>query len=162
MRPTRILACLLLASLPAAEAFAADAYIGVYPNRGEMVVMRDVNARHAYRQVPPSIALIADPKPNREINATLGTGEMSDDEISGLLSAGPSGGPVPFATAATERALQGSLGRVGGEGMLSGGSISGRVGGVTGAVTGATRGIAPTISGALSQFPVGGNQGTGP
>jgi hypothetical protein len=64
----------------------------------------------------------------------------------------------------TTRALQGSLGRITGDNaVLSGGSLTRSVGGVTGAVTGATRGIGPTITGALSQFPLGsGGQGTGP
>jgi hypothetical protein len=64
----------------------------------------------------------------------------------------------------TNRALQGSLGRLTGDNsVLSGGSFGRSVGGVTGAVTGATRNIGPTITGALSQFPLGsGGQGTGP
>ncbi|AKC86704.1 hypothetical protein [Pseudoxanthomonas suwonensis] len=160
----RSLVCLPLLALLAApaDARAADAHVGVHPERGEIVLLRDVNARHAYRKAPPSIALIVDPTPNREIDHSLGTGEMSDDEIAGMSSGrvDARGGTLPQQM--TDRALQGSTGRLVGEGSVLSGSGFGRsVGGATGAITGATRGIAPTVTGALSQFPTGG-QGTGP
>ena len=63
----------------------------------------------------------------------------------------------------TSQALQGSMGRLTGDSsVFSGSGFSRSVGGATGAVTGATRGIGSTVTGALSQFPLGGNQGTGP
>ena len=34
---------------------------------GEIVLLRDVAARPAYRMAPPGMALIADPKPQREL-----------------------------------------------------------------------------------------------
>ena len=166
MRPTPLLlSSLLLAAPPVARVEAADAHIGVHPERGEMVLLRDVNARHAYRQVPPGIALIVDPTPNREIEHSLGTGEMSDSEFAamsaGQLVANGQAGSLPQQV--TGRALQGSLGRVTGDGgMLSGNGIVRGVGGATGAITGATRGIGATVTGALSQFPTGTNPGTGP
>jgi hypothetical protein len=160
------LACLPLLVLLAAPAtvLAADAHVGVHPDHGEIVLLRDVNARHAYRQTPPSIALIVDPTPTREINQALGTGEMSDDEIAGMASGPLDGrGGVTVPEQMTDRALQGAMGRLAGDGsVLSGGSFSRSVGGATGAVTGATRGIGSTVTGALSQFPLGGNPGTGP
>lgn len=160
----RSLVCLPLLVLLAAPATAraADAHVGVHPERGEIVLVRDVNARHAYRKAPPSIALIVDPTPNREIDQSLGMGEMSDDEIAGMSSGqlDSRGGPLPQQI--TAQALQGSTGRLSGEnGVLSAGGFSRSVGGATGAITGATRGIAPTVTGALSQFPTGG-QGSGP
>ena len=84
MRPTLLLPCLLLLASPAARVDAADAHVGVHPERGEMVLLRDVNARPAYRPAPPGIALIVDPTPNREIDSALGTGEMSDDEFAAM------------------------------------------------------------------------------
>ena len=124
----------------------------------------DVNARHAYREAPPSIALIVDPTPNREIDHALGTGEMSDDEIAGMASGQlDARGGVTMPEQMTSQALQGSMGRLtGGSSVFSGSGFSRSVGGATGAVTGATRGIGSTVTGALSQFPLGGNQGTGP
>ena len=69
-----------------AVASAADAHVGVHPERGEMVLLRDVNARHAYREAPPSIALIVDPTPNDQLQGVLGQGEMSDDDFAALSS----------------------------------------------------------------------------
>ena len=160
------LACLPLLVLLAAPAtvLAADAHTGIHADRGEIVLLRDVNARHAYREAPPSIALIVDPTPTREVNLALGTGEMSDDEIAGMASGQlDARGGVTMPQQMTERALQGSMGRLSGDSsVFSGSGFSRSVGGATGAVTGATRGIGSTVTGALSQFPLGGNKGTGP
>lgn len=68
------IAVLCLAASPLPQARAADAHIGVHPEKGEMVLLRDVSPRAAYRPAPPGIALIVDPKPNREIHDSLGTG----------------------------------------------------------------------------------------
>ena len=76
---------LCLAGSPLQQVRAADAHVGVHPEKGEMVLLRDVSARPAYRPAPPGIALIVDPTPNREINGSLGTGEMSDEDIAVLL-----------------------------------------------------------------------------
>lgn len=161
----RRLACLPLLALLAAPAtvLAADAHVGVHADKGEIVLLRDVNARHAYRPAPPSIALIVDPTPTREINQALGTGEMSDDEIAGMSTGQlDTRGGVTMPQQMTDRALQGSMGRLSGESsVFSGDGFSRSVGGATGGVTGATRGIGSTVTGALSQFPLG-NKGTGP
>ena len=116
MRPTLLLPCLLLLASPAARVDAADAHVGVHPERGEMVLLRDVNARLAYRPAPPGIALIVDPTPNREIDSALGTGEMSDAKTvaswQGLWDARTGSRPVSLgqstplsATAIRSRAL---------------------------------------------------------
>lgn len=156
---------LAVAALPLLQARAADAHVGVHPGKGEMVLLRDVSARPAYRPAPPGIALIVDPTPNREINASLGTGEMSDDEFAGMAT-GPvdaNGVPASLPAQIVDRALGGSVGGLAGaNGSLSGDGIARGIGGVTGTLGGATRSIAPTITGALSQFPLGGNPGTGP
>ena len=165
-RATALLPFLVLLATPA-SLWAADAHTGVHAERGEMVLLRDVNARHAYRPAPPSIALIVDPTPTREIHQTLGTGEMSDDEFAAMSSGqvDPHGGGGTLPEEMTGQGLHGKVGRVSGDSsVFSGGGFGRTIGGATGAVTGATRGIAPTITGALSQFPLGGsgNQGTGP
>ena len=67
------IAVLCLAASPLPQARAADAHIGVHPEKGEMVLLRDVSPRAAYRPAPPGIALIVDPKPNREIHGSLGS-----------------------------------------------------------------------------------------
>lgn len=145
--------------LAAPVAHAAEAYAGVHPKKGEMVLLRDVNARPAYRPAPPGIALIVDPKPNRELHATLGTGEMSDDEFAELSSGqqlAPAADRSNMPAQLTGQAVQGSLGRATSPGgVLSGSGFVRTVGGATGSVTSATRGIAPTVTGALSQFPTG-------
>lgn len=164
-RPTASLSLLAMLAAPV-SLWAADAHTGVHAERGEMVLLRDVNARHAYRPAPPSIALIVDPTPTREIQQTLGTGEISDDEFAAMSSGqvDPRGGGATLPEQMTGQALQGTVGRLSGDSsVFSGGGFGRTVGGATGAVTGATRGIAPTVTGALSQFPLGsGGRGTGP
>lgn len=162
---TRRLACLPLLALLVAPAAvrAADAHVAVHPDRGQIVLLRDVSARHAYRPAPPGLALIVDPTPTREIHQSLGTGEMSDDEIAGMSSGQLDARGVTVPQQMTERAIQGSMGRLTGDSsVFSGSGFSRSVGGATGAVTGATRGIGSTVTGALAQFPLGGNKGTGP
>lgn len=166
--PRHLAACLPLLALLAAPAagLAADAHTGVHAQKGEMVLLRDVSARTAYRPAPPGIALIVDPTPNRELHATLGTGEISDEEFAQMSSGqqlDTSARGMNMPAQLTSQAINGSLGRAtGANGALSGSGIARSVGGATGAVTGATRGIAPTITGALSQFPMTtGNPGTG-
>lgn len=145
--------------LPLASAHAADAHVGVHPGKGEMVLLRDVSVRPAYRPAPPGIALIVDPKPNREISASLGTGEISDDEFAAMSSGhlGANGARASLPEQMIGRAMQGSVG-----GVASQNGIVRSVGGIGGTVGGTTRSIAPTITGALSQFPLGGQQGKGP
>ena len=156
---------LALAGSPLLQAQAADAHVGVHPGKGEMVLLGGVSARPAYRPAPPGIALIVDPTPNREINASLGTGEMSDDEFAGMATGqiGANGAHASLPARIVDRALGGSVGGLAGaNGSWSGDGIARGVGGGTGTLGGATRSIAPTITGALSQVPLGGNQGTGP
>lgn len=159
---------ILVALLAPVAARAADAHTGVHAKPGEIVLLRDVSARPAYRPAPPGIALIVDPTPTREIHQSLGTGEMTDEDFAAMSTGqvDARSGSATMPVQMTDRALQGSMGRLTGESSVFSGSSFGRsVGGATGAVTGATRGIAPTITGALSQFPLGSGQanpGTGP
>lgn len=165
--------CLLPAMAVAAAAhgpaMAAEARTGVHAEHGEIVLLRDVNARHAYRSVPPSVATIVDPRPNREIAYVLGAGELGDDDFAALASGqgmtAPGGGTgVERMTTTTLGAALGTgpVGGQAGQGQLSGGAL----GGTLGAVGTTTRGISDQVRGALSQFPLGqtpgGNPGGGP
>lgn len=143
----------LLVSLPA---HASGARQGVTPRHGEMVLLRDVSTRPAYRQQPPGMAVIVDPSPQRELGHALGTPtgmEELDEGDYAVLGAGvgagglPHGAPPSRVEQLAASSVQGSLGRtVGRDSML------GNLGGSTGAVGRATGGIAGQVQGALSQF----------
>lgn len=148
-----------MACLPAG-AMAADARVGVHPSHGEMVLLRDVNARPAYRPAPPSVGLIVDPRPNREIHGALGTGELSDADFA-ALSSGHVAGPMRGRTAiegTVSQALGASLG-TGGSGQnraaVPGGNVGAVLSGPLGTVGATTRGIGGHVTGALAQFPFG-------
>ncbi|WP_286068449.1 hypothetical protein [Stenotrophomonas sp. 57] len=151
----------------ATGASASGARQGVKAQPGEIVLLRDVPARPAYRMAPPGMALIADPKPQREIATALGAGgttngmdELSDEDYAGM-GAGHAGTPAaPQGTTVervTQQALGGTVGRSG-DGMV-GSSLGAAMGGPLGAVGSSTRGISDTVRGALAQFPL---QGTAP
>ncbi|MFL0336588.1 hypothetical protein [Stenotrophomonas maltophilia] len=150
-----------------ASASASGARQGVKAQPGEIVLLRDVSARPAYRMAPPGMALIADPKPQREIAAALGTGtpadgmdELSDEDYAGMGAGHTAAAATPTGTTVervTQQALGGTLGRSG-DGM-AGSSLGGAMSGPLGAVGSSTRGIGDTVRGALAQFPL---QGTAP
>ena len=158
--PTSLIAVLSTLALLPGWAAAADARVGVHPVHGEMVLLRDVNARHAYRPAPPSFGLIVDPRPNREIHAALGTGELSDADFAAMSSGhAPGSMRAPNAIEGTvNRALAGSLG-TGGNGQnraaVPGGNVGAVLSGPLGTVGATTRGIGAHVTGALSQFPLG-------
>lgn len=143
------------------DADASGARQGVKPHPGEMVLLRDVSTRPAYRPAPPGMALIVDPSPTHELGKALGvsTGmdELSDADYAQMES-GLAGVPLHPQTTVervTGSAVTGAMGRVSGEGgMLSGRSMSQAIGGPMGAVGGATRGIGDQVRGALAQFPL--------
>jgi len=153
---------LVLAAACAGAAQAADAHQGVKAKPGEIVLLRDVSTRPAYRMPPPGMALIVDPSPRREVGSALGIGgldELDDADYaameSGLAHAAP--GAV-HGQGTVERVAGGvaggALGRVTGEGdMLAGGQMARMVGGPMGAVGGATRGVGDQLRSALAQFP---------
>lgn len=164
---------LLVASVIALPtmAQASGARQAVTARPGEMVLLRDVPVRPAYRPAPPGEALIADPSPRREVAAALGTpasgmDELGDDEFAGL-------GATPATTTVAVRgpttvervthgALSGAVGRLGSnDGVLGGNQIGAAVSGPLGAVGSATGGIGDTVRGALAQFPLG-RPGGGP
>lgn len=155
---------LLTALVVPFAAQASGARQGVQSRPGEIVLLRDVHARTAYRPAPPGVALIADPSPRREVGQALGTptgmAELSDDDFAGL-GAGQASPAVPGAHATTvERvtthALGGAVSRLGASngGIAGGTSVGGVLGGPLGAVGNSTRGIGDTVRGALAQFPL--------
>ncbi|MDH5822620.1 hypothetical protein QFW77_06390 [Luteimonas sp. RD2P54] len=160
MTTTRTIALLLLACAAPGLAQAAGARTGVEPKHGEIVLLRDVNTRHAYRPMPPSIATIVDPTPNAQIDGVLGTGELSDadfaamDSGNSMVLAGRHGAGT--VERMTSTAVGASLGRATGDGgTLSGGGINGALSTPLGAIGGATRGVGDQVNRALSQFPFG-------
>jgi len=154
---------LLLAGSPLLAA-ASGARQGVKPQPGEMVLLRDVSTRTAYRQAPPGVALIADPSPKGEIASALGTSngmdELDDADFAGLgagQSVGPAQGGGTTVERVTQHALGGAVGRLGQSGTSGGAGnpISSALGGPLGAVGATTRGIGDQVRGALAQFPLG-------
>lgn len=147
-----------------AGASASGARQGVKAQAGEIVLLRDVSARPAYRMAPPGMALIADPKPQREIAMALGTAgaasgmdELSEQEYAGIGAGQSASVAAPGGTTVeriTQQALGGTLGRSG-DGSV-GGSLGGALGGPLGAVGSSTRSVADTVRGALAQFPLQG------
>lgn len=147
-------------ALPLA-AQASGARQGVKAQPGEIVLLRDVSARPAYRPAPPGMALIADPSPSREVRQALGTStgmdELSDDDYAALGSNTGAGATHHQTTIerVTGTTVNATLGKATDGGVLSGNQLSGAIGGPMGAVGGATRGIADQVRGALAQFPLG-------
>jgi len=152
-----LVAAAALAALLPMVADASGARRSDKQQHGEIVVMRDVSARHAYRSKPPGMAIIVDPSPRSELERILGTGELTDAEFA-ALGAGTAGGPVAGPTTVermTNHAINGPLGVITGDtGPLSGSSISGSISVPMGAVHRATGGIADQVQGALAQFPL--------
>lgn len=162
--------CLLITAVTAlvlapVTAHAAGSRTGVHPQHGELVLLRDVNARPAYRPAPPSVALIVDPRPSRELQAGLATGEMSDDDFAAITSGhsfGPAR-PAPGIGATVNNAIGTGLGT--GQVQHSGAvgtSVGGALSGPMGTVGATTRGIGGHVTGALSQFPLGKSGPGGP
>lgn len=150
-----LLATLAASAMLPGVAAAADARAGVHARHGEMTLLRDVHARHAYRPAPKGIALIVDPTPNREINQALGTGEMSDADFA-AISSGHSLSQVRPASGidtTVTSALSTSLGT--GQVQQSGAGVGGGLSGPLGSVGATTRGIGNHVTGALSNLPFG-------
>lgn len=159
---TLLLACQL--------AHASGARTGVKARPGEIVLLRDVAARPAYRMQPPGTALIANPSPRREVTNALGVDgmdELSDADYaameSGVANLRPAAGHGRTVVEQVTGGVLGStLGRADGEaGTFAGGQLSRTIGGPMGAVGGATRGIGDQVRGALAQFPLGQPAGVG-
>lgn len=153
-------ACVAL--LPIA-ASASGARHGVDAKHGEMVLLRSVAPRQAYRTAPPGIAVIVDPSPRSDINRMLGTGELSDDEYAALgAGAAPQARPGTSIEQVTHTALGGAMGNLTGrDGVVSGSGMTRTMSVPLGAIGTATRGIGDHVQGALSQFPLIGQPAAG-
>ncbi|WP_313343321.1 hypothetical protein [Stenotrophomonas sp.] len=161
-RETAVAWLLVVAVMAPAVVQASGARQGVKSQPGEMVLLRDVSARPAYRPAPPGMALIAEPSPKREVANALGTpagmDELSDDDYASLGSSTGAGVGHPQTTVerVTGTTVTNSLGNVTGDGgVLAGNSLSNSINGPMGAVGNATRGIGDQVRGALGQFPLG-------
>ncbi|MET0329616.1 MAG: hypothetical protein ABW163_12735 [Luteimonas sp.] len=151
------LPCLALAT---GAAHAAGARAGVHATPGEMVVLRDVSARHAVRQAPPGIGLIVDPTPNRQLMPSLPGGELSDADFLALDTGQQVQGAMRGNGGIAAPVVQVLAGTLGGgtnardaSGLQGAGTLGAATGGPLGAVGNATRGIGGHITGALSQMP---------
>ena len=155
--PSRLLALrplaamLALVGLPFAG-HAADAHRAVDARPGDIVLLRTVSTRPAARPAPPGMALMVSPSPQPEILASLGSGELSDDDIA-QLGATPS--PTVQLQSTEGRVLEGMLVRGSGGTMVAGNSVSSTVTAPTVAIGNATRGIGDQVQGALAQLPFG-------
>lgn len=151
--PARLVLPLLIGLLlMPAIASASGARKAVHPKHGEIVLLRDVSARHAVRSKPPGMALIVDPSPRRSIDLALGTGELTDEEYASI-GAGSPAGPSPAITQVTGRALA-PLGLSSTSGTMSDNGIHQAMGVPMGAVGNVTRGVGDQVRGALAQFPL--------
>lgn len=137
------------------------------PKPGEIVVLRDVPPRIAYRPAPPGIPVLVDAGPEEEVLGALGVsggglalvegiGELTDHEIAAVvaetgttvLTQGQGG--MDLLTGNEGRSLAGGAGVLGPNGPFAGVLSGGGGGGLVGAtVQRATAGIAGTINGAL-------------
>ncbi|EIL96999.1 MULTISPECIES: hypothetical protein [Rhodanobacter] len=157
--PGRLIA-LAIALLPSAMAFAGDdlgARAGVKAKPGEIVLLRDVATRPAYRQpLSPGMALIVNPSPRQQIDNSLGLGqgELSDADVANL-GATPRQGNTAIGRV-LDRALGTNLGHSasGNSGMVARNGVSNVVDGSTGSIGPATRGIGEQVTSALSQLPL--------
>lgn len=149
---TMLAVSLLVFSAPSV---AADAHTGVQAKPGDIVLLRNVSTRPAYRSAAPGMALIVDPSPRRELAHALGTDELSDADYADLdaasaRGAGSAGSTVENLVGSTlGRSIGGATGRndaisgIGGSGMAAPIGLVGR----------ATGNIGNQVQGALSQLP---------
>ncbi len=145
-----ILASLLLPL----TAVAADAHRAVKQKPGEIVLLRNVSARPAYRPAPPGMALIVNPLPRRELVRALGTDELSDADYASLDASSPGNrGRATTVEKIVGNALGGSVGGSRAASGVTGNSFSSLIGSSTGTVTRTTGNINNQIQGALSQLP---------
>ena len=149
----------LAALLPATQAMAGDARIGVHAKHGEMVLLRNVDARPAYRSAPPGLALIVDPRPTKEVEIVRQAGELTDADFATIV-----GGTTTDAiehTNTISQTLGVATGAQGGTSAKSAAGVS-SLSGPLGAVGGAVSGVGSSVRGALSQLPFGSTRGGGP
>src|SRR4051794_1727958 len=96
-RITGFIGALVLVATSSSVVQASGARQGVKAQPGEIVLLRDVSTRPAYRMQPPGMALIADPSPRKELNSALGVSggmdELTDADYAAMES-GLAGSPL--------------------------------------------------------------------
>ncbi len=138
-------AALLILACGFDQADAAGARQGMYPWLGEIVLLRDVPARAAVRPAPPGMALIIDPSPRGELEATLATRELDDGDLLATAAAAPMVGSALQGMPNVHSLIGPTLGIAPARGAGPGGALTGPLG----ALGGATRGIGGSVTGAL-------------
>lgn len=152
---TPVIALMAAAVLLPASAFAADAHMAVKAKPGDIVLLRNVSTRPAYRPAPPGLALMVDPSPRSELSRALGASELSDAEYADLGATPVQAGPhQTMVGQMVDSALGSSLGGSNARGGVAGPGVGNLVAGPMGAVGRATGGIGDQVRGALSQMPV--------
>lgn len=156
-RLTACLATMLGVLWLPAVAMGADAHQAVKAKPGDIVLLRNVSARPAYRPAPPGMALMVDPSPQHELALALGTQELSDADYASIGAGAP---PAIHRGTTVERVVGSALGGtlVGRGGSASstvaaGNGISRVISAPLGAVGNTTRGVGNQVLGALSQLP---------
>lgn len=137
------IASLVAALCVSASALAADAHQAVKAKPGDIVLLRNVSTRPAYRPAPPGMALMVDPSPQHKLGCALGTEELSDADYANL-DATPA--RRMYRVTVVERvigsALDSSLGNSGGRANVAGNGVSNVFCGPLSAVGNTTRGTA--------------------
>ncbi|MFC5436364.1 hypothetical protein ACFPME_07330 [Rhodanobacter umsongensis] len=141
-----------------APAIAADAHKAVQVQHGEIVVLRNVSARPAYRQAPPGMALIVSASPRHELDGALGTGELSDADYADLNATSSNGNRGPHGTTLeriTDKVLGGRMSARAdtGSAASSANGLSNAIAAPMGSIGRATGSIGNQVQGAFSQLP---------
>ena len=145
-------AAIALAWAPAGR--AADAHQAVQAQPGDIVLLRTVPTRPAYRPAPPGMALMVSPSPRSEVDASLGAYELSDEDFAQLGASPSPAANLP--SNAAGHALDAMLVRgTGSATTVTGNGVSKTVAAPIGAVGDATRGFGDQVQGALAQLPFG-------
>lgn len=137
-----------------ASVMGADAHMAVKAKPGDIVLLRNVSTRPAYRPAPPGLALMVDPSPRSELSRTLGASELSDTEYA-ELGATPvqSGNRQTMVGQMVDSAIDNTLTGSNARGGVAGTGVTNLVAGPLGAVGRTTGGIGDQVRGALSQMP---------
>lgn len=135
---------------------AADAHKAVQAQHGEIVMLRNVSARPAYREASPGTALIVNPSPRRELDGALDTGELSDDDYANLNATASTGSHRAHGTTVeriTDNALGGSVGTRASAGGVTSNGFSNVIAAPMSGIGRATGSIENQVQGALSLMP---------
>lgn len=144
------MALMLLLVMPGSSAVvAAGVAYQVHAEPGDIVVLRNVPARPAARQMPPSLALMVNPSPASEIVQGLGAAELSNADYAALSAHASRGDLGSHPGTRTAQIVRDNV-QAASSDLLTptqGGASLGAAGSAIRATTG---GIAPTVSDALA------------